>query len=46
MKIKFYSEDDLTINKTLELRNIVIVARSVFHEGKKCYPHFSSNECL
>ena len=30
MKIKFNSDDDLPLNKTLELRNMVIVVTSVF----------------
>ena len=37
MKIKFHS-DDLPPQKTLELYNMVIVVKSVFHKGKKCYP--------
>ena len=35
MKTKSNSGDDLPLNKTLELLNIVIVVRSVFHEGNK-----------
>ena len=38
MKIKFNSDDGLPIKKTLELYHVVIVARSVFHEGNKDYP--------
>ena len=38
MKIKFSSDDDLLFNKPLELRNVVIVSRAIFHEGKKYYP--------
>ena len=37
MKIKFNSGDDLPLKKTLELYNMVIVVRSVFHEGNKYY---------
>ena len=37
MKIKFNSDDGLPLNKILEHRNMVIVIRSVFHEGNKCY---------
>ena len=33
MKIKFNSDDDLPLNKTLEPCNLIIVIRSVFHEG-------------
>ena len=35
MKINFNSDDDLLLNKVLELRNMVIVVTSVLHEGKK-----------
>ena len=38
MKIKFRSDDDLPLKKTLELHNIVIVVGSVFNEGNKYYP--------
>ena len=46
MKIKFNSDDDLPLNKTLELRKMIIVVRSVFHEGNKCYPHVFLDEYL
>ena len=35
MKIKSNSDDDLPLNKTLELHNMIIVVRSVFHENTK-----------
>ena len=41
MKTKFNSE----IKKILELYNVVIVVRSVFHEGNKCNL-LSFDECL
>ena len=41
MKIKFRSDDDLDLNKMLELPNIVIVVGSVFNEGNKYYPQFT-----
>ena len=40
MKIKFNSDDDLPVKKTLELYNMIIVVRHVFHEAKKYYPQF------
>ena len=46
MKIKFNSQDDLPINKTLELRNVILIARSVFHENKKYYLQVSLIECF
>ena len=45
-KIKFNSDDDSRLKKTLELHNMVIVLRSVFHEGKKYYPQVSLDECF
>ena len=32
---QFNSDDDLALNKTLELRNMIIVVRAVFHEENK-----------
>ena len=46
MKIKFNSDDDLPLNKTLKIRNMIIVARTVFHENNKCYPKVLFNDCL
>ena len=37
MKIKFNSDDDLPLKKTLELYNLEIVVRSVFHKANKYY---------
>ena len=46
MKIKFNCEDTLPLNKMLELRNMVIVVRTVFHEGNKYYPQGLLDEFL
>ena len=46
MKIKFNSDHDLTLNKTLELPNMIIVVRSVFYEGNKYYPQVFLEVCL
>ena len=35
LKIKFNLDDDLPLMKTLELCDIVILVRSIFHEDKK-----------
>ena len=35
MKIEINPKDDLHLIKTLELHNMIIVLRSVFHEVKK-----------
>ena len=47
MKIKFNSDDDLPLSKTLELDiNMVIAVRPVFHDGNKHYPQDFLDECL
>ena len=46
IKIKFNSNDDLPLNKTLELHNMTIVVRAVFHEDNKYYPQVFLEECL
>ena len=38
MKIKFGTDDNLPLNKTLKLHNMTIVIRSVFEEDSKFYP--------
>ena len=38
MKIKFNSDDELPVNKTIEIPSIIIVIRAVFHENNKYYP--------
>ena len=38
MSIKFNSDDNIPLKKTVDISNMVIVVRSVFHEGKKYYP--------
>ena len=35
MKIKFNSDDDLPLHKTLKSHNIAIVVRTIFHEDNK-----------
>ena len=46
MKIKFNSDDDLSLNKILKLRNSTIIVRSVFEEDGKYYPQVFLEECL
>ena len=46
MKIKFNSNDDLTLDKILKLHSLTIVVRSVFQEDNKYYPQFFLDECL
>ena len=46
MKIKFNSDENLPLNKTLKLHNMTIVIRSVFEEHGKFYPQVCLDECL
>ena len=46
MKIKFSSNDDLPLNKTLKLHNLTIIVRYVFEEDGKYYPQVVLDECL
>ena len=46
MKIKFISDDNLLLNKTLKLHTLTIIVRAVFTEDDKNYPQFFSDECL
>ena len=46
MKIEFNSDDNLPVNKTLKLHNLIIVVRSVFEERGKFYPQIYLDECL
>ena len=39
IKIKFNSDDNLPLNKTIEITTITIVVRAVLHEKSKNYPH-------
>ena len=45
-KIKFNSDDNLPLNKTLKLHNMTLVIRSVFEEDGKFYPQVYLYECL
>ena len=44
MKVKL--DDDLPLKKTLELQNMVIVVKVVFHDGSKYYLQLFLDECL
>ena len=46
MKIKFDLDDNLPVNKTIEIPLVTIVVRAVFHENKKYYPQVFLDECL
>ena len=38
MKIKFDSDDNLPLNKTVEIPLMILVVRAIFHENNKYYP--------
>ena len=44
--MKFISDNDLTLQKSLELNSIVIVLRSVFIEDNKYYLKLFLDDCL
>ena len=46
MKIKIDLDADLPLNKTIEIHEVTIVVRAVFHENNKYYPQVFSDECL
>ena len=46
MKMKLNSDDNLSLNKTLELHNRTTDFRAGFHEGKKCYSQVFLDEDL
>ena len=46
MKIKFNSDDDLSLNKPLKFHNMTIIIRSVFEDGGKLYPQVFLNDAL
>ena len=46
MRIKFISENDLSLNKILKIHNLTIIIRSVFEEDGKYYPQNFLDECV
>ena len=46
MKIKFNSDDELSLNKPLKFPTLTIIIRSVFEEGGKLYPQVYLDECF
>ena len=46
MKIKFNSDDDLPLNKSLKFHNMTIIIRSVFEEDGKPYPKVFLDDTL
>ena len=46
MKIKFNTDVELPLNKTIEIPTMTIVVRAVFHENNKYYPQVFLDECV
>ena len=46
MKIKFNSDDNLSLNKILKLHNLTVTVRSVFEGDGRYYPQGYLDECL
>ena len=46
MKIKFNSDNELSLKKAIEILTITIVVRAIFHENNKHYPQVFLDECL
>lgn len=46
MSIRFHSDDNLNLKKTLELHSMIIFVRSGFHDGNKHNVQTFLNECL
>ena len=46
MKIKFNSDDNLPLNKSLKFHNMTITIRSVFKEDGKLYPQVFLDDTL
>ena len=40
MKIKLNSDDELPLNKTIEISSIIIVVRAIIHENNKYHSQF------
>ena len=38
MKIEFHSDNNILLNKTMEIRTVTTVVTTVFHENDKYYP--------
>ena len=46
LKIKFDSDGNLHLNKTIKTPKVTIVVRAVFHENNKYDPQVFLDECL
>ena len=46
MEIKSHLDDNLPLNKTLKLCNMIIVITAFFHEDNKYFPQVFLDKCL
>ena len=46
MKIRFGSDDDLPLGKTLNILDMIIVTASVYEKNGKYYPVIFLDKCL
>ena len=46
MKFKFNSDDDLPLNKMIEIPRMIIVVKTVFHENNRYCSQLFLDECL
>ena len=46
MKIKFNTDDNLTLNKPLKSNLLTIIVRCIFEEDSKVYPRLYQDDCL
>ena len=46
MKIKFSSDNNVSLNKILKLHMLTVIVRSLFEEHGRCYPQVFLGECL
>ena len=46
VKIKFNSDEELPLNKTIEIPTMIIVVWSIFYENNRYYPQVFLDECL
>ena len=44
--MKFISDDELRLNKTIEIPSMIIVVTAIFFEKNKYYTHGFLDECL
>ena len=46
MKIKVNSDNELPLNKTVEIPTMTIVVRAIYFQNNKSYPQVFLDECL